>query len=234
MGDILRLVTPFMTNRKSLKILKMQELIGFWRASKDDISSYYDHPLPGPSINSVYSSTLGPSYFAMKLRHFTSYIRALISRCQRRPNGWQNTWQGASTQLTSAFPDLGKSITWSCGANLLPQWPGWNPIFLSNPKYLKLALKIIMQFSEKEALSCRYLFTLTLLLCHSRHPTITSLTMWLSKTIDAPICQRANKFPSSASRTKSTFCREKHVKLLLGWVDKKEVLKMILKFLVQG
>lgn len=35
--------------------------------------SSHDHPLQAPRINSVYSSTLGPRYFAIKLRHFTRH-----------------------------------------------------------------------------------------------------------------------------------------------------------------
>lgn len=39
---------------------------------------------------------------------------------------------------------------------------------------------------------------------HHHHSHRQLDAKWLSKTIDAPICQRANKFPSSASRTSST------------------------------
>lgn len=52
--------------------------------------------------------------------------------------------------------------------------------------------------------SCHPSYYLPALVAHHHHQHHQLDATWLSKTIDAPICQRANKFPSSASRTSST------------------------------
>ena len=203
---MLSLVTPFMTSRKSLK---MQELIGFWRASKGDISSY-EHPLQGPCINSVYSSTLGPSYSAIKLRHFTRHshqgtdipLPGQAERMVKHVAGCEHTAHLKFLKKIGVGSNLGKSITWSCGAtfcspndkvHILPSISNFFCILCS---FLKQKCFLAGTFSHW--LSC---YAIPII---RPSPPYTS-TMWLSKTIDAPICQRANKFPSSASRTKSTW-----------------------------
>lgn len=101
--------------------------------------------------------------------------------------------------------------------HLLSQWPGSYPA-----KYLQLFCILCSCLKQKCFLAGTFSHWLS---CYAipiirPSPPYTS-TMWLSKTIDAPICQRANKFPSSASRTKSTCQGGKRISSRGAYFEKK-------------
>lgn len=58
---------------RSLRCRNSWDLGELLNMKYDHHVSSHDHPLQAPRINSVYSSALGPRYFAIKLRHLTRH-----------------------------------------------------------------------------------------------------------------------------------------------------------------